>query len=219
MGATNVKNVFEHWGHLDHRPHRLLTYMALTALDKDNPPLFYGGREMLAAALGYNVPTEPSGGAESPFAVQAQKDRDKAFQAVKQAINVLIRKGAISRIETGKFRNHSKYALHLVRTTWGQEGVAEQPPEGVAEKPPKGVTQQPLGGCSMTLEGVTEQPPNEYEEKKGSFKGMSGQPANGNDMRPKVKTLMNDFSSQSEEQERNRQMEALQQQMSNWGKS
>lgn len=193
--------------------------MALITLDKNEAPKFYGGREMLATALGYDVPDEPSEASQGIWAEHSRKERAKAFQAVKQTVNRLISAGAITRVKDATFRSHAEYALNLSPGfSTGSEGVTEQPPVRVAEQPPKGVTEQPLGGHSMTSEGVGEQPPNEYEEEKGSFIGMPSQPANGSNTGSKFKTLMNDSSSQSEEQERNRQMRALENQMSSWGK-
>lgn len=223
MGSNNVKQVYAHWGHLTHRSVRLLAFMANTTLDKHNPPKFYGGRESLAAALGYDVPDEPASGSEGVWADEARRKRDRAFHAVKQTVNALIAAGAIERVKVATFRSHSEYHLNLSPfselSSWGTEGVVEQPPKGVSQQPPKGVPERPVGGPSTTLEGGGEQPPYEEDEEKGSFIGMPGQGSNGGDTRPRLKTLMNDFSSLSEEQERDRQMRELEQRMNGGGKA
>jgi hypothetical protein len=55
MGAGNVKAVYALWADLPDRPFRVLAYMALTAKDADDPPMFWGGRESLAVAIGRKV--------------------------------------------------------------------------------------------------------------------------------------------------------------------
>jgi hypothetical protein len=55
MGAGNVKAVYALWADLPDRPLRVLAYMALTAKDADDPPMFWGGRESLAVAIGRKV--------------------------------------------------------------------------------------------------------------------------------------------------------------------
>ena len=52
MGAQNVARVFVHWPHLGHREARLLLYMANVSLDADRPPVYFGGWEAAARALG-----------------------------------------------------------------------------------------------------------------------------------------------------------------------
>lgn len=52
MGAQNVAKVFANWRHLKHREARALLFMANMALDADKPPVYFGGWEAVAAALG-----------------------------------------------------------------------------------------------------------------------------------------------------------------------
>jgi hypothetical protein len=52
VGATNVAKVFANWRHLSHREARALLFMANMALDADKPPVYFGGWSALAEALG-----------------------------------------------------------------------------------------------------------------------------------------------------------------------
>lgn len=56
MGAGNVKAVYALWGTLPDPAFRLLAFMALIAGDDDQPPQFWGGRELLATGLGRRPP-------------------------------------------------------------------------------------------------------------------------------------------------------------------
>ncbi|NMR29934.1 hypothetical protein [Crystallibacter degradans] len=59
MGASNVAKVFEHWNHLDHRNARGLAYMANVSMDGDTPPVYWGGWESLAKAVGQTTEDKP----------------------------------------------------------------------------------------------------------------------------------------------------------------
>jgi hypothetical protein len=100
MGAGNVKLVYGLWGHLPDRAFRLLAYMALSSLDTDEPPRFWGGREAAAIALGRDLPrvldrarSQPATGA----GVEIERQRAAAFQDVKKWTRVLLDAGAIAR--------------------------------------------------------------------------------------------------------------------------
>lgn len=231
MGAGNAVQVYTHWRNLGHRPHRLLVHMALTALDSENPPKYWGGREKLATALGYDVPEEPPASERGPWAEEVHRQRAKAFQAVKQTLRELIKAGAIIRIRQGQYKSNAEYELCLTpeaafetrgrisnatpqdfrvsnarvpaeQDPWGMQGVTEQPPKGVTERPSR---------------GVTEQPPYEYEEKEEHSSGVSRRRHTGTRVLPQFKTLMNDSQSQFE-RERTRQTQALQERMRAEGK-
>ena len=77
MGANHVSVIYATWGRILHgTAFRLLVHMALTAKDADNPPMYWAGRDGMAQALG--------------------KDDDPAgHQAVKRALSVLKREGAV----------------------------------------------------------------------------------------------------------------------------
>lgn len=51
MGASNVARVFAWWNALSDRDIRALVFMANMALDKDHPPVYYGGWEAIAESM------------------------------------------------------------------------------------------------------------------------------------------------------------------------
>jgi hypothetical protein len=136
MGAGNVGLVYARWGHLPHVPFRVLAYMALRTLDDDDPPLFWGGRDSLAAALGRIVP--------KPEDDAAKRERRAAFQAVKEAVTTLRKYGAAELVEDARPGRNAVYALNLHRRMVVAEPTPSSdgpvlPPEGlmvVAEPTP-----------------------------------------------------------------------------------
>lgn len=119
MGAGNVKAVFALWGDLPGAAFRLLTYMALRSKDADSPPTYYGGRDDLAFALGRKIPSAADADAEG------RREREAAFKAVKAAIGVLVKQGAIAPAERARPGWNAVYALKLDRQ--GTENVPHSP--------------------------------------------------------------------------------------------
>jgi hypothetical protein len=72
MGASNVAKVFAYWRHLDHREVRGLVYMANTSLDQNEPPVYFGGWEALATALGGDPTRNPSNAKRTAMRVLAE---------------------------------------------------------------------------------------------------------------------------------------------------
>ncbi|ALQ31221.1 hypothetical protein AA310_05810 [Arthrobacter sp. YC-RL1] len=97
MGASNVAMVFAHWAHLDHREARALTYMANVSLDADFPPVYFGGWEALAAALGADIDSK----------------RESSRRTAVRVLGALAKAGAI--VSSGKARTgvRAEYALAL----------------------------------------------------------------------------------------------------------
>ena len=96
MGANHVSTIYAQWGRrIDGCAFRLLVHMALTALDSDNPPMYWAGRDGMAAALG--------------------KDDDAAGrQAVKRALHILKREGAVKVAKKAvKSRNATRWEIVL----------------------------------------------------------------------------------------------------------
>ena len=120
MGAANVRLVYERWGHLPDRAFRVLAFMALTSLDNDAMPRYWGGSKALAGALGrHNEDDEPLSA------------KDQA--AVKGALGDLRRAGAIVQITNGRVGQTSIYSLPL-----HGEGQAHPAPEGCGHSAPEG---------------------------------------------------------------------------------
>lgn len=88
---------------------RLLLFMALSAMDADNPPRYFASREESAFALGRRV---VDASCEDPVALA---DREAAFARVKVALRGLVRAGAILRVVNGRNGRRSEYALTLGR--------------------------------------------------------------------------------------------------------
>ncbi|MFJ6453780.1 hypothetical protein [Paenarthrobacter sp. NPDC091669] len=97
MGASNVAKVFTNWRHLSHREARALTYMALISLDADNPPVFFGGWEAVAAALG----------------LDCQGKRASAERATMQVFAALREAGAIVSSGQARMKVRAEYAISL----------------------------------------------------------------------------------------------------------
>ena len=145
MGANHATTIYATWGdRLNGNAFRLLIHMALTSLDSDNPPHYWGGREGLAAALGR--PNDPAG-----------------WQAVKRATQVLVAAGAITNVrqarknsgtnkwrinlfpgqEGGKRTPESEAALNLRGTETASVRGTESDPSGVRKRPHRGTESDP----------------------------------------------------------------------------
>ena len=67
MGATLAKAAYgPQWVHLPWKAHALLVFMALTALDNDKPPRYYGGRDALVCCFYPQVELDPKRRAPIP---------------------------------------------------------------------------------------------------------------------------------------------------------
>ncbi|HEY9354222.1 MAG TPA: hypothetical protein VIP28_13260 [Nocardioides sp.] len=110
MGAGNVKLVYVNWGHLPDRAFRLLAFMALTSVDREDQPTYYGGRRSLAlSGLGRPVPNPHD---DSP---EVEKARNAVYQDVKKQIRILTDAKAIRRINDpgGRDSEKARYLLRL----------------------------------------------------------------------------------------------------------
>ena len=99
MGTRLALTLYAEWSqHLTPGDMNAAVRMALTARDDGAPPLYYGGWEALAAALGYWKP-----GAD-PESVRRQTQR---------VITKLVRKGVITSSGQARPRVRAEYALNL----------------------------------------------------------------------------------------------------------
>lgn len=106
MGAQLVGKAFA-FGlshRLTHAEFRLLAHMAHTARDTDQPPRYYGSREASAAALGYWLPVEGESAA-------GDRLRESAFEGVRRATAALVRKGAITRVRSGRAGQRAEFTI------------------------------------------------------------------------------------------------------------
>ncbi|GAA2621980.1 hypothetical protein GCM10010411_67500 [Actinomadura fulvescens] len=162
MGVGNIKLVYNRWRPLPNTSFRVLTWMALRSMDSDDPPLFWGGWEELALALGRDLPprdaTDPA----------STKERNKAYEAVKYAKKVLKRKGAITLVRDAGPGRPAAYALNL---SLGMVGTEFSPVEGTQPPSFKPRGRALRGAESPAMEGT--QPP----AVGGTESGNGGDPA------------------------------------------
>lgn len=147
MGHHNVKKVFAFWVHLEHRETRALTYMANESRDSDVPPIYYGGWENLARALGSNVQGNP----------------ESARKTAMRALGALTKAGAI--VSSGQARAgvRANYAITLdpeitfIPTGKGRDVKWKQTPRegGTATGYLSGTASDPLSGTATGMQGGT----------------------------------------------------------------
>lgn len=209
MGHHNVKKVFAFWVHLEHRETRALTYMANESRDGDTPPIYFGGWEALAHALGANVQGNP----------------ESARKTAMRALGMLGKAGAI--VSSGQARSgvRANYAIALdpaytfLPTGKGRDVKWKQIPRegGTATGTLRGTASDPLSGTATGMQGGT---------ATGQVGGQLQTPLLNNQSKPNKEmdrehhlgdqltweestTPDDDESNLSEEQERNRQTAAL----------
>ena len=102
IGAKNVGLVFARWPDLPASAKLLLVYMAHRALDGDDHPVFYGGRQDLAVGMG-----------RGPVTPDDEDKADAAYHAVRRAMGLLQKVGAITLIERPRRGRNAKYLLNI----------------------------------------------------------------------------------------------------------
>lgn len=150
MGAAHVSAVYARWGHLPHRPFRLLVYMALIAKDSTPNPTFWGGRDGLCIGLGLPA-------------------NDTGHRVARRAIADLEAAGAIERAYTGHNGKRSEYTI-VLGSPKGDKGVPlkgqESSDKGGQESPPKGGQKRASRGTPVSGKGDTSVPPRNTEEER-----------------------------------------------------
>lgn len=92
---------------------RVLLWMAKTARDDDDPPVYFASREATAVALGRLVPDEPA--ADHPDHAKIVREREAAFRRVQEAMTSLTRSGLITRRSAGGRGRTATYELNLTQ--------------------------------------------------------------------------------------------------------
>jgi len=118
VGAQNVAKVFTYWTHLGHRDTRALVYMANVSLDADQPPLYFGGWEALAVAMGLSPDRDDP--------------NESARKQIVKALKVLTDAGVV--VSTGAARRgvRAEYALALDPTiAWRCTGLRRDQSDGI----------------------------------------------------------------------------------------
>ena len=179
MGASNVVAAYTYWrARLSHRDLHALVFMAVTALDSDRPPVYYGGWEAVAQALGLDL----------------EGNRASAKRTTVKALTALTEAGAVTSSGTARAGVRAEYALNLVpgttyvpsgrgrnvswtaraATTWGtamdpqvgavldaQRGTAMDPLQGDRHGPKRGTAMDPPRRTQEPRGGTREEPPEE----------------------------------------------------------
>lgn len=96
MGAGNVAKVCIHWPHLSNESFRVLTQMAVIAMDRDNPPIYWGGRDPLVRVLG-----------------RGEQPTEADYQALKRAMSKLLKLGVVAVDKPSGPGHAARYSLHL----------------------------------------------------------------------------------------------------------
>ncbi|UYQ78081.1 hypothetical protein OF385_02610 [Glutamicibacter sp. JL.03c] len=174
MGASNVAKVFINWSksELTHRDLVALIFMANVALDADEPPVYFGGWDSIADALGDEG--DALAFKKDPYATAEQLRKAKAVEEkVRRVMKSLVKAGAI--VSAGDARNstNADYALCLdpgisyrpsgrIRTEKGRYRMSWAPVDSPVS-PTKKVGQ-------VSTEKVGQEPPNKW----GNFHRKGG---------------------------------------------
>lgn len=177
MGAQLVALALARWTHVSDRAFRVLTRMALTALDEpqNGTPagMYFGGRDLLVASLRRDGASD---------ATQRRK--------VRRLLDELIDAGAIERAAHGRAGKNSVYRLTLLNEPKSideplvdnppvdnSQGGPQRPPEGGSDRPPQGGPQRPLRGVLRTPPRNHEEPIEELSEEDMGVLGEKVTPA------------------------------------------
>jgi hypothetical protein len=111
---------------LPDQPTRLLLFMAVATRDQDRPPVYFGGRDALAAALGESLPDAK--GARAAAALgdpEPNRLREQAFRRVRRSLGDLDAAKLIHRSVVAAPGRRAEYELLL-----HEMEVSERPPYG-----------------------------------------------------------------------------------------
>jgi len=89
MGAGNALQVLHGWAHLPPNARFILLQMALTILDEDQRPRWWGGDDLLLAALGRQDPPRDD------VSDEAERIRNANGATLRKAISDALRAGAL----------------------------------------------------------------------------------------------------------------------------
>jgi hypothetical protein len=144
MGHQNVTLAHTYWPHLPDRVFRVLVVMCIRAMDDDDPPLYYGGRDYIADRIG----------------------RPGNMQVIKECLLQLRKAGVVRIKERCGPGKGTVYSLHLTRHGGGSDTTVKRwPVDGAAatvvddstqrgrDTQPTVVDQSTNGGGSDTTQG------------------------------------------------------------------
>ncbi|HEX8025467.1 MAG TPA: hypothetical protein VF484_04605 [Candidatus Limnocylindrales bacterium] len=153
--------VIEIWYQLDDKPWRVLTKMAVTSLDDDDPPIYYGGWEDLALAIGRRLPPSDTGDKAD------RRERRAAQEAVREHVRALIDAGAVWVFKKAAPGRNTTYGLKL-----GNRTVQAQPASLPTTKVDGTMQAQPGNDAGSVTSTMQAQPaPKEKKEDLGGGGG------------------------------------------------
>lgn len=170
MGASLIGAVFARWTHVSDTAFRVLTRMALTALDnpsadgKKPAATYWGGRDLLAMSLRRPWPT---GDDEKSANARKNIHRD-----VRRALGELAKEGAIEIVDTGRaVRQGNRQVYRLCLLPGCQEGTTPPPEEGSTSPPREGFSPPPQEGGIQHQGGAHDPSQGIKETTEGSNEG------------------------------------------------
>lgn len=112
----------------------LFAHMAVTAMDKDKPPTYFGGRQAMVLALFGELPDE-------------QRERENRYRYVRRLVEQIRAEGGLVLLNADTIRNGTERAVYEVRVMGRPEGLTD-PPGGGLHRPSPGGSHKPSGGGS-----------------------------------------------------------------------
>ncbi|WP_409480553.1 hypothetical protein [Micrococcus luteus] len=184
MGYANAMTVFTSWGHLGHRESRLLAYLALVSRDDGRPPVYFGGWEAAARAIGLDPEGNPASARRNVFKAMSSLTAAGALvpsgaaHTGRRAEYALTLDPARSAVATGAARDGNGRLV----TTWavldratgrpvdkssriwerGTETVTQRETETVTQKGDRNGPKRETGTVTPT---TTDEPHQEYREE------------------------------------------------------
>ena len=102
MGASLARVVAgATWGRLPLSARMVAVHMAVTALDHDKPPRYFGGRDALVLALNGYLADDPV-------------ERDQQYKRLQRALKQLRAAGLIEPLNNPRAGQRAEYALHVL---------------------------------------------------------------------------------------------------------
>jgi hypothetical protein len=193
MGATLVKQVLgPEWSHLPGKARCLLAFMAITALDDDKPPRYFGGRNALVSHLYGVVDLDP-------------RRRRNQYREVNTQLQVLKQAGAIELINKGI--HTGERAEYELRVDGGIPRPVDAPAAAMSGRVDGDIPRPTGRGKSAQLDGDYPRPKEkeENEQEDVSIQSVSGSESESSlqtHSRPRARAEAEDSEKNHEKQKR-----------------
>jgi hypothetical protein len=164
MGDQLMKRVVADWGDLPGNSYKVLMVMAMTAMDKDEKPRYFGGWERLAV-IALRRRSWPNHEDHSP---EAEREREAGRKRVAEAVRDLIKAQAIkTKTPAVKQILRAEYWLTLDRE------IPDNRPEKLPETVQIPTGKRPENSRKPSHLGTHDYPHSSAEEPKSSLSGTS----------------------------------------------